>query len=275
MTNVPGVTHVFPLGGDDFYAISKSKAYRFYQYPWDNRQVRSWRHFGGVPFDPDPVFCGDDPYYGRSCWSEPGLSFRFPWDKEGTKFFLNGDGTSFVRPLADNPWLACVSRAMVKEYEYCLDATTWSVLRPNRHPFSSSAWLGVTEFFVNRQPANMVANSERLFVSLAGEQRIVSLGYTAGRLGNELAEEPVLGNVGILADAFQNRLAVGQTGLYFVHRVLGSTALAGLTGVATFRDEIWFLEFRTGRVTQILSGRDGETLSGLAVVPPHYYGGRG
>ncbi|OGN12872.1 MAG: hypothetical protein A3C71_01080 [Candidatus Yanofskybacteria bacterium RIFCSPHIGHO2_02_FULL_43_15c] len=275
MTNAPGVSHVFPLG-EDFYAVSWNKVYRFYQYPWDGNQVRSWRTFGGVPFDPDPVSCADDPYYGRTCWGEAGLSFRFPWEKEGTKFSLNGDGTSFTRPLANDPWLACISRAVFKGYEYCLDSRTWAVIRPNPHPFSSTAWLGTTDFFTNRQSINMATNGERLFVSLTSEGRIVALSYTGGRFGNELAEETVVNNVGILADAYQNRLAVSQTGLYFVHRVVsGGGVTAGLNGVTSYKDEVWFFQFRTGRVMQILSGRDGETLSGLSVSPSQYYGGRG
>ena len=275
MRDVPGVTHIFPASDlGDFYTISNAnKVYKFVRNPWDGQNVRSYRTFGGVPFNPDPVY-HETSEYGDYYWTQTGLSFRFPLEKEAVTFSLNGDSTSFQKPLASDPRLGCVSVVALRSEEYCLDPKTNTVFRPDKNPFTN-AWKTGTDFFANRQPVNMAVGNDKLYVSLAGRGEIVALGYTSGRMGKDFGEETVMYNVGIFPDAYQSRLAVSQNGLYFVHRTNGG-------GPSSFRDEIWFRSAKTGRVYQIWSGRDGETLSGLAVgssqsavYPPSVGGGKG
>lgn len=272
-----GVTKIFPLSGGDFYAVSGDRVYRYYQYPYDTQKVRSWRIFGGIPFNPDQVHLERNSDGYEYSWQEIGLSFRFPWEKEGSRFALNGDGTSFNQPITGDSRMGCVSVVTLGSYEYCLDPKTSSIFRPDRNPFASpNNWsYGGTEFFVGRKPIEMVAGPDRdgkeqLYVSLAGEGRIVALGYDGGRSGNELAEKTILYNFDIISDMYQNRLAVTKRGMYFINRA-GAAGTAGLK----FRDEVWFLSFKTNRVTPITAGQEGEMLSGLAVAQSTDRGGRG
>lgn len=255
-SGAPGIQKILPLSGGDFYAISYAKAYKFVQNPWyGQRQVQSWRIFGGgFAFNADPIYSNE---LGK--WSETSLSFRFPWEKEGTKFWLNGDGSLFSSPLETDPRLGCILSAEFKFYEYCLDPRTWTVFRPEKTPVGTRWGFG-TEFFSGRQPVNMVVGGDKLFVSLGTKYhgqsvelgRIVALGY-GGRVGDTIIEETVIYNLDVVTNLSQDRLVAGQNGLYFISRS------------SDRRDSLWFYSFKTGELTHILSGREGEMLSGLAV----------
>src|SRR3989344_5820462 len=107
MRDVPGVTHIFSASDpSDFYAVAATKVYKFIRYPWDGQNIKSWRTFGGAPFNPDPVY-HQTSEYGDYYWTDIGISFRFTFEKEAVTFSLNGDGTSFQKPVAADPRLGC------------------------------------------------------------------------------------------------------------------------------------------------------------------------
>lgn len=176
-------------------------------------------------------------------------------------------GGSYNDPLKDDPRLGCVSLVKLKSYEYCLDSKTGSVFRPEANPFGTR-WGYGAEFFAGRMPVSMAVSPDggKLYVSLgtrrSGESvelgRIVSLQY-GGRAGDTLNEDLVIYNLDVLPDMLQDRIAVGQNGLYFISRSGG-------------RDSIWLIDAKTGALMNVLSGKEGETLSGLAVAPPLYRG---
>ncbi len=263
------VNRVVPLPSNSFYAVSDNRVWRYSLDPWspfDRPQVNSWRTFGGVAFAPD------DP----SGWN---LSFSFPWEDEGVRFWLNNDGTSYTQPLSKNPRFGCTATAMVKDYEYCLDRKVGTLFQVGTTPFGFKWDMGV-DLLAGRRPVNMVAGAdERLYVTLAtkyspptvqGAPSTVEYGKIivlsqGGRDGRTIQESILFNNVDVVDDQFQDRLAASSRGVYFFNR----TSTGGVT------DELWFYSFMTKRLSLVLTGAGQDRLSGLAVVPSLQYGRRG
>ena len=260
-----GIRRILPLDDGTFYALSNDKAYKRYSF---SSELFSWRIYSeGFGFNPDPAV--DTPYGYR--YRESGVSLRFPYQQEGSKFSLSfWNRQTIADPLENDQSLGCADVAVVEGRTYCRTLYQ-SIIQPKQTPVGPK-WDETTELFSGRV-INMVAGPNgRVYVllnnvtgtNLPGVNReppvveygrIVAISYDRN---NRLIVEPVIERLNVWGSPYLDQLAVSNRGVYFVAQTMGFTG--------KMIQSIWFKSFLTGAFSEVVGGTDG-FFSALAVMP--------
>ncbi len=259
-----GVQTILTTPSGNFYALSADTAWKSTPYEVTTTPIIS----NGFRSDADPIVFNEYGWY-----YDNSITMRLPGAKNRTyKVSVYGDGSSYNQKMQDDPRDICANVVNAgTPAEACLDMVYNVVFQPSYNPFGGVDYRMGKEYFVGRNPVNMVAGADgNTYVLLAGTP-LPTVGKPAqtpfGTLATitrtrtgDTVERTLLTGLSISPDAHVQSMAAGQLGIYIITSEAQGTS-----------SWLWLYAYGTGALTKLGTSLVGQTLSGLAVLPANQY----